>query len=197
MSRQAHATLASVDSFQKRVSAFSHNASLNFPTLLQLLEDALAEVQRKVEDYRKCIAKAQTLLSQARERKTAYANARAKADDELSRTPKTLPAQQNQNEEAKKEDRPNPQYARLEQESRLLASQYSTASATSEKVYRKFCALEHDLSYLESDRQKLEQCLEQAKRLCQEMEGLNERASSELDSIRDVIRDYLDVPLGR
>ena len=91
----------------------------------------------------------------------------------------------------------NPQYARLEQESRLLASQYSTASATSEKVYRKLCALEHDLSYLESDRQKLEHCLEQAKRLCQEMEGLNERASSELDSIRDVIRDYLDVPLGR
>lgn len=198
MRYKADARMQAVARFREKVGDFAQRSAEDFRYLLQLLRDARAEIAGKVRAYEECVVSARGLLAQARGKKSAYANARAGLESELSRTDKTVSrTQRTENGGTKTTEEPNPQYAQLKQQADRAASQCAAASAVSEKVYQKLCGLEHDLEFLQADLRKAETCIGQAEALCRETEALNEGASSALERVVGALSDYLNVSPGK
>ena len=117
MSYKADARMQAVARFREKVGDFAQRSAEDFRYLLQLLRDARAEIAGKVRAYEECVASARGLLAQARGKKSAYANARAGLESELSRTDKTVSrTQRTENGGTKTTEEPNPQYAQLKQQ---------------------------------------------------------------------------------
>ena len=93
MSYKADARMQAVARFREKVGDFAQRSAEDFRYLLQLLRDARAEIAGKVRAYEECVVSARGLLAQARGKKSAYANARAGLESELSRTDKTVSRQ--------------------------------------------------------------------------------------------------------
>lgn len=198
MSYKAYAHMHAVARFREKVGDFAQRSAENFRYLLQLFQEACAEIGGKVRAYEECVASVRGLLVQARGKKSEYANARAELESGLSRTDKTVVRTQSTgNGERKTTEEPNPQYEQLKRQADRAASQCAAASAVSEKVYQKLCGLERDLEFLRADLRKAEKCLEQAEALCRETEALNEDASSELERVVGTLNDYLNVSVRK